>query len=442
MNYCPRFLAPTPKPWLMNLLAPVTEVFFLKGLPFLRDLPLIKTVPGVCGLAKVRYIDFPLQDQQNLKDMTGKNRATFFLPNHPEFFTDWMIDKYVLSRISRKAACWADGRIVNGMGRLMQRFWLNNNLIAQISGQSRQGKRYSVTAALAGQGVLLHPEGQVNWFGNIISDVFPGAAEMAIKSYLKGSSVTNAGFQCWLAPIVWKLRFNADVKSNLLDECRYIENRLELESSRCNCPARRTYTIYHQLASRDYCEISCTDNSFAHIHLGVLRNKIVEKSCEQLADVISLEQNDHLSIIRTATKWLGRHNAAHACYSLVKRACRIVKRWIKLNIRAFRHSTISQEEIAEHQKRIRADFCNGRIRDKINQLIPQAAGVRTAHIRAVNPLAIHELPLSNNKPDPAQIMEKVRQSMQQKLNQLIDELELKSPGLKIPNPFYLEKPGG
>ena len=117
----------------------------------------------------------------------------------------------------------------------------------------------------------------------------------------------------------------------------------------------------------------------------------------------------------------------------------ICKRWIKLKNCAFVHSTISQEEIAEHLKRIRTDFCKGSFRDRVNQYIPQAAGNRSAHIRAVNPLAIHELLLKNDKPDCAQVMANIRQSMQNKLNHLIAELEQTSPGLKVLNPFFIEE---
>ena len=435
MNHSSYFYPPTPKPWLMNLLTPVCENLFLKGLPLLRDIPLLNKLPGVRGLAKVRYIDFPQQDQQRLRMLTGKNKATFFLPNHPEFFTDWMLDKYVLSRVSPNAACWAAGSIVNGMGRYMQRFWLNNNLIAQMPGQSQQGKYYSVKSALSGEGVLLHPEGRVNWFANTISSLFPGAAEMAINAYKKG--LFNAsGFQSWLAPMVWKLRFNTDVKSKLLDECVYIEDRLKLETCVIDCPARRTYYIFRQLAIRDYSELVQNHSSNTDMHLLELRNIIIEQSCEQLADILSIDDSNQRAIIRTAQKWLAKNTADNSSFNAVKRALSISKRWMNLDDCAFVQPEISQEEIAEHLKRIRAAFCKGSFKDSLNQLIPQAVGLRTAHIRAVKPLAIHTLILNDKKSDPAQVMTGVRASMQLRLDHLVAELENKTPSQKVTNPFY------
>ncbi len=147
MSQSIKFKQPTPKTWLMNLLTPFNKIFFLKGVPVLRDVPGLNAIPGIRGLARVRNIDFPLAEQEKLKHISGKNNATFFLPNHPEFFTDWMLDKYVQSKVAPKSAAWATAAIVNGMGRRMQTFWLNNNLIAQVPGQSKLGKEYSVKAA-------------------------------------------------------------------------------------------------------------------------------------------------------------------------------------------------------------------------------------------------------------------------------------------------------
>ncbi|TIR44243.1 MAG: hypothetical protein E5X26_13090, partial [Mesorhizobium sp.] len=95
---------------------------------------------GLRGVANIRHIDFPVADQQKLHACCGEGQATFITPNHPEFFTDWMIDKEIVSRVSPLAASWATHGVVNGLGRLMQKFWLANNLIAQIPGNSEAAK--------------------------------------------------------------------------------------------------------------------------------------------------------------------------------------------------------------------------------------------------------------------------------------------------------------
>ena len=122
------FVPPAPSQWLIRAMTPVNRVVMLKGFPGLR---------GVCD---IRTIDFPADEQARLAAVCGEGKATFITPNHPEFFTDWMIDKEISSRVCPRAAFWATNGVVNGLGRLAQKFWLANNLIAQIPGNSEAAR--------------------------------------------------------------------------------------------------------------------------------------------------------------------------------------------------------------------------------------------------------------------------------------------------------------
>ena len=51
---------------------------------------------------------------------------------------------------------------------------------------------------------------------------------------------------------------------------------------------------------------------------------------------------------------------------------------------------MTQEELAEHIKRIRNDYCKGTMRDTLNRFVPRPVGPRTAIIRVPEPLAMHE----------------------------------------------------
>ena len=76
--------------------------------------------------------------------------------------------------------------MVNGLGKLVQKFWLANNLIAQIPGNSEPAREHSVDWALKGNVVLLHPEGAVGWHGNYVAPLMPGAVEMALEALKRG----------------------------------------------------------------------------------------------------------------------------------------------------------------------------------------------------------------------------------------------------------------
>ena len=138
-----------------------------------------------------------------------------------------MIDKEIVARVTPLAASWATNGVVNGLGRLAQKFWLANNLIAQIPGNSAPARAIRSPGPLQGHGVLLHPEGAVGWHGDYVAPLMPGAVEMAAEALDAGAHADPA-FQAWVAPVVWKLEFRAMSMPNLLAECAYVEGRLKI----------------------------------------------------------------------------------------------------------------------------------------------------------------------------------------------------------------------
>ena len=161
-----------------------------------------------------------------------------------------MIDKEIVSRVSPLAASWATHGVVNGLGRMMQRFWLANNLIAQIPGNSGAAKEHSVEWALKGHGVLLHPEGGVGWHANVVGQLLPGAVEMGLEA-LKRGRAADQDFKVWIAPAVWKLAFTRNVEPALVRECTYVERSLKIERRAADTLPERVHNIYATLLSRD-----------------------------------------------------------------------------------------------------------------------------------------------------------------------------------------------
>ncbi len=273
------FVAPKPKPGLIKALNFVNRWLMLGGVPVLRSIPL----PGLRGFADIREWDYPADDQARLKALCGQGRATFIVPNHPEFFTDWMIDKEVLSRAAPLAACWATHGVVNGLGNLAQKFWLANNLIAQIPGDGGGARAHSVAWASKGHGVLLHPEGSVGWHANHVAPLFAGAAEMALEAMAAGRA-EDAAFQSHIAPIVWKLAFLGDVSAGLARECAYVEKRLNIATPAGSGPAQRIYLIYSALLTRDEMALGLTGGESAPFRE---RQKLVKDAVQsKMADII------------------------------------------------------------------------------------------------------------------------------------------------------------
>jgi hypothetical protein len=367
------FVAPRPKKWLIRAMTPVNRRFMLSGFPGLR---------GVCD---IRTIDFPDSEQARLATICGQGKATFVTPNHPEFFTDWMLDKEISARLFPDAAFWATNGVVNGLGRLAQKFWLANNLIAQIPGNSEAARKHSIDWALKGKVVLLHAEGSVGWHSNYVAPLMPGAVEMAVEALRRGREADPA-FQAFVAPVVWKLVFQRDVEPELLAECAYVESRLKIAPGEGLPLPERVYWLYETLLARDEGDLGIEPEpqaSFAMRH-GALARAISSR----LAGLLALEAAPS-DLLRLARRWLRENRTDPAAPRIKVEIDRLALNH-RLSAFAFTGQTVTQEELAEHIKRIRNDYCKGTMRDTLNRYVPRPAGPRTAIIRVPEPLTVHE----------------------------------------------------
>ena len=407
------------------------RLFMLKGIPVLRDLPLLGKVPPFRGLANVRYLDLPAADEARLAGVCGAGKATFITPNHPEFFTDWMIDKEIIARVSPLAAAWATHGVVNGLGRLAQKFWLANNLIAQIPGNSAAARAHSVAWALKGHGVLLHPEGAVGWHNDYVAPLMAGAVEMALQALDEGRK-SNPQFQAWVAPVVWKLAFTKDVEKPLLAECAYVERRLEIGAGASGPSlAERVYRVYEALLTRDEQQLGLTA---AHSLPFAQRLAAVTAAISvQLARMLGVEPaSDRDELLRLARRKL-RDKAAldPEAAKALKKTADALARVGRVGPFAFADETVTQEQLAEHLKRIRNDYCEGSLRDTLNRFVPQPAGPRRAHIRMPEPLGLHDFAGSEDA-----ALELLRTRMQAALDAVNTALAADGARRAYPNPFH------
>ncbi|TIV97602.1 MAG: hypothetical protein E5V85_14230, partial [Mesorhizobium sp.] len=115
----------------------------------------------------------------------------------------------------------------------------------------------------------------------------------------------------------------------------------------------------------------------------------------------------------------------------VRKLAEAIQRIQRVGPWAFAHQTITQEEIAEHLKRIRNDYCKGTLRDTINRFVPQPAGPRCAHIRVPEPLGLHDYYGSVDEALAA-----LRSRMQEAVTRIVTDLETAGGFISYPNPFY------
>jgi hypothetical protein len=227
----------------------------------------------------------------------------------------------------------------------------------------------------------------VGWHSNYVAPLMPGAIEMALEALRRGREA-DPGFQAFVAPVVWKLVFQRDVEAELLSECIYVEGRLRIEPGEGLSLPARVCRLYETLLARDEADLGMEAQPvqpFAERH-----GSLLEAICKRLAVLLALdtppaEPSDLLRLARRRLREAKGDPGAPQIKAAIDR--------LALNLRlgpyAFAGETVTQEELAEHVKRIRNDYCKGTLRDTLNRYVPRPAGPRTAIIRVPEPIAMH-----------------------------------------------------
>ncbi len=449
-----RFHRPTPNRGLMHSMGLLNNWFLLKGQPILRHIPLVNNIPLIGGYFKVATVDLPTQDEAMFRNAVNPDTAAFIAPNHPEFMTDWLIDKYISGKFAPEMASWAAASIVNSPNKWIRNFWLSNNIVSNDGGEA--GKQYSIESALSGRHVLLHPEGTVRWTGNKVNQLMPGVVEMAVEAAAQ-SLDEELSRPVYIAPLVWKLRFNQDVSGGLTDEIAELEEKLHLPPNKNASLATRFYLLQQNILTDQMRRLGFDDlakekpgayfdraeaflNALyedVHSRYAIKQDGTMDQRIHRLFKAVSDE--------RKTLKKSGRQDAELAQrLKLDTKKIQEMKRLRCFTRDLYGGPVISQEEIAETLKLNRQMLIGGGY-EEVRALMPRPVGWRTAHIRAVMPIDVTErLRAARSKGISeevltGQLLDEVHAAMQQRLNKLLREIE---PDLKARrhNPFHNKQP--
>ena len=424
------FVAPKPNKTLIQAMTRINRWLNLYGTPGLRDVPYLNRLPLVRGLCDIRHIDLPAADDARLKATLAADGMVFITPNHPEFFTDWMLDKELAARYAPMMANWATHDIVNGMGRWGQKFWLANNLIAQVPGDTEQALAYSIDTAATGTPVLLHPEGSVHWQGDHINTLFQGAAKMALQAAAQSSKPV------FIQPLIWKLKFIRNEESALHAEMAQVERQLQIEAKPfLSLPLRLARLYRHVLWLR-----------FQNMGFAPPRQLSFFAAQDVLLEKLLLSLNEFGtfsgSLNEQAKQMLAAIRQAEKNGQAIDRMTRRRRRELAFILRnpqeVYHQPRWQQEHIAECLKRLRCDHLAwGGMGNKIHRFVPRPVGGRNAHIRVAEPLNIRALLAEQPGLDTAALTALLQQQMQQALDQLNAELNTARPPQEYANPFVL-----
>lgn len=102
--------------------------------------------------------------------------------------------------------------------------------------------------------------------------------------------------------------------------------------------------------------------------------------------------------------------------------------------------TLTQEEIGESLKRLRASLVRRGLGDALHNALPKPYGSRVAHIRVPEPIRIDARRAAGDAASRSryrdELLARTRATMQQRLDGLLRELAPLSDRFRQPNPFY------
>jgi len=354
---------PIPSPFLIHALGPVVRGLVLPH------------------LLRVRKIDFPRADVARLREVVRPGTAAFLGPNHPEFMTDWMIDKELSRRISPLMAHWASYEVVN-IHPVAQALWLLNNLVANAPGGG--GRAYSIRWALQGHGVLLHPEGTPTWQSDAVGPLVPGIVEMAWEACR-----ARPGLPVFVVPVVWKLVFTRDVGRALGGEMARLERGLGLPDGRGLDVAARFAQLQRGILARSRARFDSGAADSPHFfdaqqaHADALLARLESKHG---ASAGTLPRRLHALRRAILARAAARAEDARAD----RRVLLEVERLSRFTRAGYGGATLTQEQVAECLKQARLAFLTKGLANGLHGVVPVAVAARVAHLRAPEPIAVHE----------------------------------------------------
>src|SRR5262245_13473117 len=336
------------------------------------------------GLLHITRFDLPAADARRLRAAVNKGTAAFLGPNHPEFLSDWLVDKELSRRVSPLMAHWASYEIVNASPSA-RAFWLANNLVANVPGGN--GKAYSVAWALRGHGVLLHPEGTATWQGERVGSLLPGLVDMAwdAAARVRASGETRP---VWLVPVAWRFTFRRDARRGLTQDMTRLERGLELpRGDRLDVPERFAALMRGLLARQ--CErlgLSAPverDGYFAAQARAIdaLRRALAERYGELDADFTRATFQLRRAMREAAV--MDPDGVRRDRFRLTE-----LQRLAGFDPALYDRAELAQERVNEVLKRMRSSLLTRGLANAIHNTVPIAPGPRTVHVRVAEPIEV------------------------------------------------------
>jgi hypothetical protein len=403
------FREPRPSRFLMWLLGFLNRWFLLLGLPLLRGIPWIRDFPGVRGYFWVRDIDLPLPDLERLQRAVNPETAAFLGPNHPEFGFDWMMDKQISTMVAPGMASWAASNII----ATAPGFWLRNNLISNTGGEAAMN--YSIERALAGEGVLLHPEGSVHWTGNRIHPLFSGIADMACEAARRAGPT---GKPVYIVPLVWRIEYVEDISDALHAEMAHIERYLGLPVSEHVDVIERFRALQEGILLRQMHAFGFDRSWVSGLDFFARQDAFRDWLIEDLETRYTVEKADSVArlLARFRRAIPAEIRSDRAKVDEAMRLCGFCRE-------VYARKPLTQEQIAESLKRHRATLVRRGVWNVVHNYLPTPLGPRVVHVRVPEPILVDAVRAAREGAEYARVLLTMTQERMQGMLPTHDDRE-------------------
>jgi hypothetical protein len=273
--------------------------------------------------------------------------------------------------------------------------------------------------------------------------LFPGAIEMAAEAHTRARAAGETRM-AYVAPVVWKLRFETDVTDALAQEMSYVEHRLDILRPQLDSDlGERLHAAYTALIARDETRSGLVAGrglpfSQRQQRLAVhLIGRLAERTGQHAptsGDASAAEE-----AARNAGRWLRSGAGSASAHREVSDTIATLRRLYRFRTALYPAERLTLEHVAENIKRLRNDYCAGTLRDTASRFLPRPAGPRTAFMRVPEPIdvsaALGEKPAL--APRQAQTLtEELRRRMQGSLDEINASLAADSSARPtFANPF-------
>jgi hypothetical protein len=371
---------------------------------------------------KLRGFDLPAADLARLRAAVRPETAAFLGPNHPEFLTDWMVDKELSRRVSPLMAHWASYEIVNA-SPLARAFWLANNLIANVPGGG--GRAYSVAWALRGHGVLLHPEGTATWQGERVSTPLPGIVDMA-REAAAALAARGESRAVWLVPIAWRLAFVGDASAGLAREIGRIERGLGLPRSPGSLGARFA-ALMRRLLSRQCERLGLAPPRLGPTAVGAGYFAAQAEILAQLRGALAArygELDPDLGRAQFQLRRAMRERSVADPDGVRGDRARLMElqRLAGFDPALYDRPRLAQERVAEVLKRTRSSLLTRGFRNALHNTVPVAVAPRVVHVRVAEPIAVPAAPPASPPEAETAARAQLLAEHRRRLQAVLDEL--------------------